>query len=102
MPKHLAQITDDPRINVDPKMYDIINKSLVYYRGDEKKVRFNPSVENNDTRKDTYVKEREYDSLNMAKRVAARLASICFGKQAEYSFRDANIGDYVNSVLTAS
>lgn len=102
MQKYLAQITDDPRINVDPKMYDIIGNSLVYYRGDEKKVRFNPSVENNDTRKDTYVKEREYDSLNMPKRVAARLASICFGKQAEYSFQDANIGDYVNSVLTAN
>ncbi|MBU3851244.1 MAG: phage portal protein [Candidatus Paralactobacillus gallistercoris] len=99
MPKYLARVTDDPRVKVDPRMYDIIHKSLRYYRGDEQKVKYLPSIDNDDTRKAPHMKERVFDSLNMTKRMSARLASIVFGKQAEYSFQDNAVGDYINGIF---
>lgn len=102
MPKYLARITDDPRIKIDPKIYNIIHQSLVYYRGEERHVKYVPSVENDDTRANPRLKERVYDSLPMTKRVCNRLASICFGKQAEYSFQNQDIGDYINEILKAN
>ena len=40
-------ITDDPRINVNPEMYDTyIKEALVYYKGNFPNVKYRPSIGN--------------------------------------------------------
>lgn len=100
MVKSLASITDDPRINIRPEIYNYIKQSLVYYKGNYPRVRYMPSV-GNDGRHE-YIKERPFNALNMTKAMSRRLASIIFGKTAEYSFEEEEIGKFVNNVFIAN
>ena len=98
MAKSLMSITDDPRVNVKPEMYDkYIKEALVYYKGEYPKVKYRPSVENDGRRE--YVKERPFNALNMTKAMCRRMASIIFGKTAEYSFENEQLGLFVNNVF---
>ena len=91
-------ITDDSRINVNPEMYDkYIKEALVYYKGNFPKVKYRPSV-GNDGRNE-YIKERPFNALNMTKAMCRRMASIIFGKTAEYSFENEQLGVFVNNVF---
>lgn len=86
MPKELMSITDDPRINVNPEMYDTyIKEALVYYKGNFPNVKYRPSI-GNDGRHE-YIKERPFNALNMTKAMCRRMASIIFGKTAEVGGR---------------
>ena len=92
--------TDDSRINVNPEMYDkYIKEALVYYKGNFPKVKYRSSVKNDG--RHTYIKERPFNTLNMTKAMCRRMASIIFGKTAEYSFENEMLGTFVN-VLTVS
>lgn len=97
MAKSLTNITDDPRINIRPEIYNYIKEALVYYKGDYPKVKYMPSV-NNDGRHQ-YIKERDFNALNMTKAMSRRMASIIFGKTAEYSFENETLGKFVNGVF---
>ena len=98
MPKELMSITDDPRINVNPEMYDTyIKEALVYYKGNFPKVKYRPSI-GNDGRHE-YIKERPFNALNMTKAMCRRMASIIFGKTAEYSFENEQLGVFINDVF---
>ena len=98
MPKELMSITDDPRINVNPEMYDTyIKEALVYYKGNFPNVKYRPSI-GNDGRHE-YIKERPFNALNMTKAMCRRMASIIFGKAAEYSFENEQLGVFINDVF---
>lgn len=98
MPKELMSITDDSRINVNPEMYDTyIKEALVYYKGNFPKVKYRPSI-GNDGRHE-YIKERPFNALNMTKAMCRRMASIIFGKTAEYSFENEQLGVFINDVF---
>ena len=98
MAKSLTNITDDSRINVRPEMYDYIREALVYYKGNYPKVKYQPSIQNDG--RNAYIKERDFNALNMTKAMSRRMASIVFGKTAEYSFEDESLGEFVNNVFT--
>jgi len=75
----LTKITDDSRINIDPREYDRIHRNKRYYSN-----RF-PKIHYINSQKDD--QSRPFYSLNMTKTAARRLASICFNEKC-----DVNIG----------
>lgn len=97
MGKSLMNITDDPRINVRAEAYDYIKEALKYYKGNFPNVKYMPSVGNDG--RNQYIKERPFNALNMTKAMSRRMASIIFGKTAEYSFENETLGMYVNNVF---
>lgn len=101
MGKSLTSITDDPRINVNSEMYDkYIKEALVYYKGNYPKVKYTPSIQNDGRHQ--YIKERDFNALNMTKAMARRMTSIVFGKTAEYSFENEELGEFVNRIFIAN
>lgn len=90
--KALVNITDDPRIDIDPEEYKRIHKDFRYYSGKHNKYKYPTSM--------GVTRERTFNGVNMTKRVAQRLASIVFNEQCEISFDDTGLGDFINDILT--
>lgn len=92
--KSLNSILDDERISMDQREYERIRRDFRYY-ADKYPVK-------------TYVdatgqkKARPFNTVNMTKRAANRLASIVFNEQCEISFDNTTIGDFINGVLSAN
>lgn len=78
--KQLQAITDHPKIAVTGREYDRINKNLRYYRGEYAATKYRDS--NGDTA------TRQFNSLNMAKITAERLASLVFNESMAVGIRD--------------
>lgn len=89
--KSLVNITDDSRIAMDPSEYIRMNQNFDYYADRFPKIRYKASLGD--------MRERHFNSVNMTKRVAQRIASIVFNEQAAISFDDEALGKYINSVL---
>lgn len=89
--KSLVNITDDVRIAMDPNEYRRINRDFDYYADRLGKIKYYPSVGT--------VRERHFNTVNMTKRVAQRIASIVFNEQCDISFDDESLGEFVNGVL---
>lgn len=89
--KSLSKITDDPRIDMDVNEYLRIDRDFNYY-ADRYPARHYLDV--NGIRR-----KRTYNTLNVTKRAARRVASIVFNEQCEISFEDKKIGDYLSQVL---
>lgn len=77
MVEELQNITDHPRINIDPTEYQRINENVNIYRGHYPKVKY---VNSN-----AITKERNYITLNMMKTVSETMASLVFNEQCEIS-----------------
>ncbi|PIO84394.1 capsid protein [Loigolactobacillus backii] len=94
MIKTLSAITDDPRISIDSNEYDRIKRDFKYYSDDYPK-RHYLDVKG-------IKREREFNSINVTKRAAQRIASIVFNEQCEISFKDTNVDQYLEQVLESN
>lgn len=89
--KSLSNITDDSRIDIDPKEYARIRQDFNYYAN---RFPVRHYIDVNGVRR-----HRPYNTVNLTKRAAQRIASIVFNEQCEISFDDENLGKYLNQVL---
>ncbi len=80
MIKSLTLVTDDRRITMDPGEYTRINIAKKYYSDDFKPVEFINSYGDKRTRK--------YESVNVTKLAARRLASIIFNERCKVEIGD--------------
>lgn len=87
----LQNITDHPKINVDSKDFDRIQKDLKYFAGQFPRQRI----------KNTYgdVFYRDYVSLNMLQVACRREASLLYNEQAKINITNKTISKFVTSVL---
>lgn len=71
----LGQITDHPKISVDPKEHDRIALDKRYFEGKFRKIEF----------RNTYgdLKKRPYVTLNMMQVICRRLASLLYNEQSK-------------------
>lgn len=88
----LVNITDDPRIAIDPEEYNRINRDFRYYANKY------PSIGYVDAEGKS--KTRPLNSINLTKRMAQRMASITFNEQCEISFEKKKLNEFINNVLT--
>lgn len=92
--KSLNSILDDDRISMDQNEYKRIRRDFKYY-ADKYPVKTYVDAEGRH-------KARPFNTINMTKRAAVRLASIVFNEQCEISFDDSTLGDFINGVLDAN
>ncbi|MBT8853756.1 capsid protein [Lactobacillus delbrueckii subsp. bulgaricus] len=91
MTKSLAQIIDDPRINLPADEVERIARDKRYYMDDLKQV----------THKNSYgdTQKHELQSLNVTKLASAKLASLIFNEQCRVSVSDETANDFLDEVL---
>lgn len=92
--KSLGTIIDDDRISMDPQEYERIVRDFKYYSD------IYPKRVYIDAKGVQH--ERFFNSLNMTKRAAMRLASIVFNEQCTISFENEELSEFVNGVLQAN
>ncbi|WP_374284210.1 phage portal protein [Lactococcus sp.] len=89
----LNKITDHPKIAINPKEYDRIANNLKYFEGHFPDIQY----------RNTYgkIKTRPYNSLNMAKVTAHRLASIIFNEQMQFEVKgNETANQFAHDTLT--
>ena len=90
--KSLSNITDDPRISIDPNEYERIRKDIDYYTNADEKVEYINSYGDK--------KNRNKNTLNIAKTAARRIASIVFNEKANIHVQhDSEADKFINKVL---
>ncbi|WP_338217132.1 phage portal protein [Lacticaseibacillus salsurivasis] len=107
--ENLSKITDHPKINVDAREYDRIDRDKLYFKG------MFPTVKYSNTYGDQM--ERPYVSLNMMQVVSRRMASLLYNEQSKVSVdtrepseadtadekpEDDKANSFVQSVLNAN
>jgi A118 family predicted phage portal protein len=90
----LSRIVDDSRISMSAAEYDRIIKDFKYYANRYDKVSY---IDAENVRR-----YRPFNSVNLTKRAAQRIASIVFNEQCEISFDNDEVGEYLNDVLSAN
>lgn len=90
----LSRIVDDSRISMSAAEYDRIIKDFKYYANRYDKVSY---IDAENVRH-----YRPFNSVNLTKRAAQRIASIVFNEQCEISFDNDEVGEYLNDVLSAN
>jgi len=88
----LANITDDPRVNLPVSEIARIREDLDYYSDLFADVKFHNT--NNEQR------TRKLSTLSITHQAARKLASVIFNEQVTVSVADEMIDTFVNSVLT--